>query len=117
MSLDTRLARHAKKTSHYSSVQTNKSAHLTKYDEQHIRDAIAAAIDDECGYEKDNITAVGWYFLQNEAPDIIFDKISLDYVAGDFDSINDINEDVAYSYLQSEINDYEEEHGNIRSYC
>ena len=89
---------------------------LTEHEKQHLQEIIDAAIDSECSYEKDNISNAGWDFLQNKVPDILLNKLSTDYKIGDFEFIEDIDEDVAYRYLQSEINDYEEEYGNIRSY-
>jgi len=94
---------------------TNKNVFNAEQKDK-LENLINDAINKECDYETDNITNKAWDFFENKAPQIVYDKIADDYSYGDFESFDDINDETVDNYLQDVINDYEEEHGNIRSY-
>lgn len=74
---------------------------------------ISAAIQKELRRDTDNITADGWAFIEEKAPQLIAVKIAMDFDASEFDSID--NKTVT-DYLSDVIHEYEQTHANVRYY-
>lgn len=72
---------------------------------------ITAAVQKELRNDTDSITADGWTFIEEKAPQLIAVKIATDFDANEFDSIDDRT---ITDYLSDVIREYEQTHANIR---
>lgn len=85
---------------------------FSKGEKEKLEDMIDDAINDEFGFNTDNITNEAWDFLENKAPQIVFNNIAEDLNAGKIETFDEITTEIVDEYLQNAILDF----GNIRDY-
>ncbi len=89
---------------------------FSEEEKEKLEDMINDAINDECSYNKDNLTNDAWDFFENSAPAIVLNNIAQDIKAGDVEGVDDVDLISVNIYLQDAIRKYEEKHGAIRDY-
>lgn len=78
----------------------------------HVENLIDEVINDELAFEKDFISNDGWKFLEEQAPEIILEKIKEDDL--DEQELGDMEIKHVRQYLNDIISEYEENHAPIR---
>jgi len=96
--------------------ETTSICHLpfSEEEKEKLENMIDEAINDECGYNTDNITNAAWDFFENSASAIILNKIANALINEDIETFDEITIETVDEYLQDAILEFEKEHGFIR---
>lgn len=90
---------------------------FSEEEKEKLEEMIDEAINDECRYNKGNITSEAWDFFENSASAIVLNKIANALINEDIETFDEITIETVDEYLQDAIHEYEKKHGFIRDYA